>query len=304
IISSGAKNCLYNVCQVVLDTGLEAIIPAPYWVSYPAMVALARGTPVLVRTYEADGFRLTPATLQAAITPNTRALILNNPCNPTGAFYQRDHLEPLLEIARAAKLIIIADEVYEKLTYDGLKFVSVAALSAEARQQCVVINGVSKSYAMTGWRIGYAAGPAALITAMNKVQSHSTSNASSISQMATIEALQGSQHSVARMVAEFQKRRDYMAHRLRQIPGITCHQSQGAFYLFPNFSAYLDREFEGHRLGNSYDLTNYLLEQARVAVVPGAAFGGENYIRFAYAAAQSDLETAMDRITHALLQLR
>ncbi len=303
IISPGAKNSMYNACMAVINPGDEVIIPTPYWVSYPAMVKLAAGVPVIVPTFANDGFRLTPAQLEQAITPRTRALILNNPSNPAGTFYTRKDLIELLNVALAANLIIIADEVYEKLVYDGLKFIPAAAISAKAKANTVHISGVSKTYAMTGWRIGYAAASNDLIAGMNVVQSHNTSGATSISQVASIEALNGPQDYVKAMLAEFQKRRDYLLKRLREIPGITCHPASGAFYLFPDFSVYFNMEFEGERIMNSADMVYYLLKHAHVATVPGSGFGAENYIRLAYATSLENIETALNQIEAALKKL-
>ena len=304
IVSSGAKNCLYNLCMALFNEGEEALIPVPYWVSYPSMIEMAKAVPIFVPTKEEDGFRLTPTALKAAITCNTKALILNNPCNPSGAFYPKDQLAELVKIALEENLKIIADEIYEKLVYDGLKLTSVAALSQAARENSIIINGVSKAYAMTGWRIGYAAGPKEIIAGMSKVQSHNTSNAASVSQMAALEALRGPQTSVSMMLAEFQKRRNYLLYRLRQLPKITCFESQGAFYLFPNFSAYYEMAFQGNPLRNSYGMAYYLLKHAQVALVPGAAFGANNFIRFSYAAAMETIEKAMDHVEKALEQLQ
>jgi aspartate/methionine/tyrosine aminotransferase len=303
IVSPGAKNCVYNACMAVINPGDEVIIPTPYWVSYPAMVRLAAGIPIFLPTFANDGFRLAPDLLEQAITPRTRALILNNPSNPAGAFYSREDLAELLEVALAANLIIIADEVYEKLIYDDLKFTPAAAISTKAKENTVLISGVSKTYAMTGWRIGYAAASKDLIAGMNMVQSHNTSGATSISQVAGIEALNGPQDCVKTMLAEFQKRRDYLLARLRQIPGITCHPASGAFYLFPDFSAYFNMEFEGGRIMNSADMVYYLLKQAYVATVPGSGFGAENYIRLAYSTSLENIETAMNQIEAALKKL-
>lgn len=304
IVSSGAKNSLYNVCMALLDAGQEAIIPAPYWVSYPHMVKLAKGTPVFIPTREENGFKLTAKDLSRAINSNTKALILNNPSNPTGTVYSREELEEIAEIAVDEGLIIIADEVYDKLIYDGFRFFCIATLSEKIKQRTVIINGVSKAYAMTGWRIGYAAGPKDIIAAMDKVQSHSTSNASSISQKASVEAYGGPQHEINKMVSEFQQRRNFLHYKLTQIPKVSCYKSQGAFYLFPNFSAYFDHAYEGNLIRNSHGLAYYLLKHAHVAIVPGDAFGAENFIRLSYANSMPNLEKAMQRIIDAMAKLQ
>ncbi|MBD3170637.1 MAG: aminotransferase class I/II-fold pyridoxal phosphate-dependent enzyme, partial [candidate division Zixibacteria bacterium] len=303
IVSSGAKNCLYNLCVALFNKGDEAIIPAPYWVSYPPMVSLAKGEPVIVKTKEENDFLLTPAELSAAISPVTKALFINNPSNPTGSAYSREQLEEILEIALEEGLIIIADEIYEKLVYDGFMFKSVASISSKAKERTVIINGMSKAYSMTGWRLGYAAGPAEIIAAMGKVQSHSTSNACSISQKASVEALNGPQSEIMRMTAEFQRRRDYMLHKLRSIPGVSCTRAKGAFYLFPNFSSYYNKQYQGMEIRNSYGLAYYLLKYAHVALVPGEAFGDDNFIRLSYATSMENIEKAMERITEAMSKL-
>ena len=304
IVSSGAKNCLYNLCTALFNKGEECIIPEPYWVSYPHMVNLAKGVPVIVHTREEDGFLLTPEDLERAITPNTKALILNNPSNPTGGAYNEEQLRAVVDVALKEGLVIIADEIYEKLTYDGFRFVSVCSLSEKARERSVIINGFSKAYAMTGWRLGYAVGPGELIAGMDKVQSHSTSNANSITQWAGVEALNGPQYDISRMVTEFQKRRDYMLYRLNMLADVSCFKPQGAFYLYPNFSKYYDMEFEDMQIRNSYGMSYFLLKQANVAVVPGAAFGSDNFIRLSYAASMERIKEAMDRISTAIAKLQ
>ena len=306
IVSSGAKHSLYNVFMAILNEGEEVIVPAPYWVSYPHQVTLAGGKPVILEAREEDGFRLTPGALKAAITPKTKAVIINSPSNPTGAAYSGEELEALCSVAAKAGLVIVADEIYEKLVYDNFRFTSVASLGKAIKEQTVLINGVSKSHAMTGWRLGYAAGPKDIISAMNKVQSHSTSNASSISQMAAIEALRGPQTEVARMVVEFEKRRNYMVGEMRRLPGVSLVEPQGAFYVFPNFSGYYGKAPAGGPAGisDSWTLGDFLMDQAHVAVVPGAAFGNDSCIRLSYATSMDNLEKAVGRITEALAALR
>jgi aspartate/methionine/tyrosine aminotransferase len=304
IVSCGAKSSLYHVMRATVTTGQEVLIPAPYWVSYPEMVKLAHGEPVIVPTSEADGFRLRPDQLKAALSANTRAIILNNPSNPTGSTYRRDQLIELAEIAADEGLIIIADEIYEHLVYDGMEFESVGSFSDRVKNHTVVINGVSKAYSMTGWRIGYAAGPVEIVGGMGRIQSHSTSNPTTISQIAAVEALNGPQDEVAFMREEFLRRRNYMYSRLTNIPGVTCYKSEGAFYLFPNFSHYYGHEFEGARIRNSYGMSYHLLRQANVAVVPGEAFGADPFIRLSYATGMDKIEKAMDRIEDAIAMLR
>ncbi len=304
LVSSGAKSSLYHLVQAIVNEGDEVIIPAPYWVTYPECVNLAKGKPVIVDTREEDGFLLTPEQLKAAISPSTRALVLNNPSNPTGATYTREQLLALAEVLRKEDIYIIADEIYSRLVYDGFQFVSFASLGEDLKKKTIIVNGVSKSYSMTGWRIGYAAGPAEIISAMSKIQSHTTSNACSISQKASVEALAGPQYEVNRMAAEFQRRRNYVLMRLQQIPGISCFKPQGAFYLFPNVSSYYGKEAGGIQIRNSYGLAYYLLREARVAIVPGDAFGADNYIRISYATSMENLEKGMDRIAEAMSRLK
>jgi len=264
---------------------------------------------------EGDGFKLRPEALKAAITRKTKAVIINSPSNPTGAAYSREKLEALCKVAAEAGLVIVADEIYEKLVYDGFQFTSVASLGEAIKRQTVVINGVSKSHSMTGWRLGYAAGPKEIVAAMNKVQSHSTSNASSISQMAAIEALRGPQDEVARMVVEFEKRRDFMVSEMRRIPELLVVEPRGAFYLFPNCSKYYGMAPAGSGgigadgkpaapITDSASLAEYLMDRAHVAVVPGGAFGNDRCIRLSYATAMEKLQVAVKRITEAFAALR
>jgi aspartate/methionine/tyrosine aminotransferase len=304
IVSCGAKHCLFNVFMAMLNRDEEVIIPAPYWVSYPQQVLMVKGKPVIVPTREENGFRITPEELKANINLNTRAIILNNPSNPTGGAYTREQLEEICEIAAAEGLLIIADEIYARVTYDDYRFCSVASLSEKIKERSVIINGVSKAYSMTGWRIGYAAGPSDLIAAMSIVQSHTTSNATSIAQKAALAALTGHQAETDRMVAEFRTRRNYMLAKLRRIPGISCYEPQGAFYLFPNTSAYYNTEYGGMKIRNSYGLTYYLLKEAAVAIVPGSAFGADGNIRLSYATSMEKIEEGTDRIVGAMAKLK
>ncbi|MGB7294167.1 MAG: pyridoxal phosphate-dependent aminotransferase, partial [Candidatus Aminicenantales bacterium] len=304
IVSPGAKASLFLIFQALLDEGEEVIIPAPYWVSYPMAVTLAKGKPVILSTREEDGFILTPDDLKAAINPSTKAIILNNPSNPTGAAYTKAQLEALAEVVRGEDVFVIADEIYAQLVYDDFAFHSFASLGEDIQKKTIVVNGVSKSYSMTGWRIGYALGPAEIIDGLAKVQSHSTSNACTISQYASLEALTGPQHEVSRMVAEFQRRRNYCLRRLKSIPNISCFEPPGAFYLFPNVSAYYNKEANGAVIRNSYGLAYYLLREAGVAIVPGDSFGNDACIRLSYATSMENLEKGMDRISEALAKLK
>lgn len=305
IVSAGAKASLFHLVQALVDEGEEVIVPAPYWVTYPECIALAKGKPVIVPTREEDGFRLTPEALKASISPATKAVILNNPSNPTGGAYTRDQLLALAEAIKGEDLYVIADEIYASLIYDNFKFTSFAALGEDIRKKTILINGVSKSYSMTGWRIGFAAGPAEVIDGMSKIQSHTTSNACSIAQKAALEAYEGPQYEVAKMVAEFQRRRNYCLMRLAAVPGLSCFKPQGAFYLFPNVKSFYDKETaNGAKIRNSYGLAYYLLKEARVAIVPGDAFGAGDHIRLSYATSMDNLEKSMDRMVEALAKLK
>jgi aspartate/methionine/tyrosine aminotransferase len=304
ITSTGAKSSLYHLVQALINEGDEVIIPAPYWVTYPHAVSLASGKSVIVRTKEEDGFLLTPEDLKSAITPATKALILNNPSNPTGAAYPRHALEALADVVLEEDIYVIADEIYEKLVYDDFRFHSFASLGEELKKKTIVINGVSKAYSMTGWRIGFAAGPADVINGMAKIQSHSTSNPCSISQKASLEALMGPQYEVSKMVAEFQRRRNYVLMRLQSIPDVSCHKPQGAFYLFPNFSSIYEKEYNNMTIRNSYGLAYFLLKEANVAIVPGDAFGMDDCIRISYATSMENLEKGLDRIIEAVSKLK
>ncbi|MFH0766080.1 MAG: pyridoxal phosphate-dependent aminotransferase [Calditrichota bacterium] len=304
IVSTGAKQCLYNAAVALCNKGDEVIIPLPYWVSYPHMVNLAKGEPVYVPTREENGFRMTAEDLSRAISPRTKAVILNNPSNPTGSAYDPDQLLRIIDVCLAEQIFIIADEIYEKLVYDGFRFKSVCAFGTKAMRNSLIVSGFSKSYAMTGWRLGYALGPEELIQGMSKVQSHATSNPTSITQWAGVEALNGPQHEISRMRQEFERRRNYVLYRLAAIPHCSCHKPEGAFYVFPNLSWFYDKQFGGMTIRNSSGLAYYLLKHAQVALVPGDSFGTDNFIRVSYATSMTNLEKAMDRIVAALAELK
>ena len=304
IVSCGAKHSLYNIAMTVLEKGNEVIIPAPYWVSYPDIVALADATPVIVNTSEKNGFKMTADEFRRAITPKTKAVVINSPSNPTGSSYSKKELEGIAEIAVEKKILIISDDIYEKLVYDGFEFTSIASLGKEVKDITIVVNGVSKAYAMTGWRIGYAAGSREIITAMTNIQSQSTSNPTSISMKASTEALKGPQDAVTLMVREFDKRRVYMVERLNKVKGITCLRPNGAFYAFPNITGLLGKNFNGKILGNSSDVATFLLEEVKVALVPGSAFGAEGYLRLSYATSQENIKEGVDRIEKAVGTLK
>ena len=303
VVSCGAKHTLYNLAQVLFEEGDEVIIPAPYWVSYPDIVVLAGAQPVVVETKEADGFKLQPGQLESAINCHTKAIILNSPSNPTGAAYTRQELEALTEVIAPRGIFVISDDIYEKIVYDDFPFCNIASISEEMKKMTVVVNGVSKAYAMTGWRIGYAAGPSEIISAVTMIQSQSTSNPSSISQKAAVEALMGNQDVVTEMVREFRNRRNYIVEKLNAIPGITCMTPSGAFYVFPNISLLFGRSWQGKTISNSSDLAGYLLEEANVAVVPGGEFGCDHYIRLSYATSMKNIEEGLQRIRDAVVKL-
>lgn len=304
VVSCGAKHTLYNLAQALFEEGDEVIIPAPYWVSYPDQALLNDATPVFVTTTAADGFILDPKRLDAAITPRTKALILNSPSNPTGAGYATAQLEALAEVVLRRGLIVISDEIYGEIIYDGFRHVSIASLSPEIKARTIVVDGVSKTYAMTGWRIGYAAGPAAVMAAVATMQSQSTSNPASISQKAAVAALTGPRASVGRMVAEFAARRTEMVRRLSDIPGVTCFRPQGAFYAFPHVAAYYGKRAGGTTITDSNALATYLLDEARIAVVAGAGFGADGHVRLSYATSMEKIHAGLDRMKTALTKLR
>ncbi|MRR06992.1 MAG: pyridoxal phosphate-dependent aminotransferase [Deltaproteobacteria bacterium] len=302
-VACGAKHSLYNISQALIQEGDEVIIPAPYWVSYPDQVLLAGGTPVFIQTDEKTSFKITPEQLEKAVTPRTKALILNSPSNPTGSSYSKEELQAIGTVCLRHDFIIISDDIYESLRYDGIPFDNIASAVPELIPRTIVVNGVSKTYAMTGWRIGYAAGPKDIIGAMTKMQSQSTSNPSSVAQKAAVEALDGPQDEVVMMRGEFEKRRTYIIERLNAIEGISCFRSTGAFYAFPNVSALYGKSFAGKTIRNSSELAAYFLDEARVAVVPGIAFGADNYIRLSYATSLENIRIGIDRIEKAVSDL-
>lgn len=303
IVSSGCKQSIYNAVMAVVNEGEEVIIPAPYWVSYPDMVSLSGGVCVFPQTREENGFRITPDELEAVITPKTRMLILCNPSNPTGGSYDEAWLKSIAEVVKKHNFYVLSDEIYEKLVFDDFKFVSFPAVDPGVKSKTILVNGVSKSYAMTGWRIGYTAGPKEVIQAMDKIQSNSTSGPSAISQYATIEALLGDQTEVERMRVEFEKRRNYLYDELTKIPGFTCYKPEGAFYLFPGIKAFFGKSYNGKVIKDSMDFSMFLLEEARIAAVAGSPFGSDGYIRFSYAVSMAQLEDAVKRIKAAVVKL-
>ena len=304
-VGTGGKQVLYNALMATLDKGDEVIIPAPYWVSYPDMVLLAEGTPVAVECPQEDGFKLTPAALDAAVTQRTKWLILNSPSNPTGAAYSADDLRALADVLRRHPHVhIMVDDMYEHLVYDGFVFATMAEVAPDLQDRTLTINGVSKAYCMTGWRIGYATGPKALIKAMAKIQSQSTSNPNSIAQWAAVEALNGPLDFMADNLVHFAARRTLVSDALNAIDGMDCFVPEGAFYVYPNISGLLGRTTpEGKRLETDEDFVSYLLESQGVATVQGAAFGLSPHFRISYATSTAALEDAMARIAKACAAL-
>jgi aspartate aminotransferase len=304
LVSPGAKASIYFACQTLLESGDEVLLPTPYWVSYPEQIRLAQAEPIFVPCSEENGFKLTAAELEQYVTPRTRLLILNYPSNPTGACYDRDELAPLAELCVRREIRVLADEIYSKLIYDGREFTAIASLGEAIRDRTVLIDGMSKTYSMTGWRVGYAAGPRDVIDGMGRLQSHSTSNVTSISQWATIEALGSPRDEVERRRDAFQERRDEIVRRLSDLPGVRCVMPEGAFYVFPNVSGCFCTAPDGERIDSGEALAGYLLREARVAVVPGDAFGAREHVRISYAASIDRIREGMDRIERALGTLR
>ena len=303
LISCGGKHSLYNVFQALLDPGDEVIIPAPYWVSFPEQVKLCGANPVIVHATEPQGFRLNRQVLEPAVTPRTKLVVLNSPSNPTGAALSRTELEGIAALAVERGFAIVSDETYEALVYDGYRHVSIASLGDAISARTVVVNSMSKAYAMTGWRLGYAAGPAAVIQAMDGLQGQMTSNPTSFAQRGAVAALLGSQESTKRMREEFAKRRRYIVDRLRGMPGIRCHSPEGAFYVFPNVSGLYGKRYGAKTIVNSTEFTTFLLDAARIAVVPGVEFGSDSHIRISYATSMANIEKGMDRMAEAVAAL-
>ena len=304
IVTTGAKQAIYNALMAICNPGDEVIIPTPCWVSYVEMVKLTGAKPVLVEAKEEDGFIPALDAIEAAVTDRTKAILFNSPNNPTGAVYDADTLRGLGRMALEKDFWLISDEIYEALVYDGARHYSVAALVPDVKHRCIIINGVSKSYSMTGWRIGYAAGPARTIKGMGSLQGHSTSNATAFAQKASVEALRGPQESVKVMHDEFARRREFMIRRLNEMPGVRCADVKGAFYAFPNVAALYGKSAGGRTISNSGDLAAYLLDEAHIAVVPGAAYEAPDYIRLTYATSMEDIREGMDRMERCIRALQ
>ena len=303
MVSCGGKHGLYNLFQVLFDPGDEVVVPGPFWVSYPPMLMLAEAVPVVIPTREENGFKLTASELRARLTSRTKAIILNSPSNPTGSVYTRGELQALAEVVLEKNLYVISDDIYDKILFDGAPFVNMAMLAPELKDRTFILNGLSKTYAMTGWRIGYLAGAAAAIEGATNLQSQSTSNPNSIAQKAGVAALSGPQEAVAKMVAEFAWRRDDVYRRVLEIPGVSSTKPGGAFYIFPNFSSYYGKLTPSPGQSHSQCLAGYLLEEARVAAVPGAEFGEDSCLRFSFATSRERIATGINRIKEALEKL-
>jgi aspartate aminotransferase len=301
IVSNGAKHSLHNVFTVLCNPGDEVVIPAPYWVSYAELVKLTGATPVIVATEEANDFKLTPKQLQAAVTPRTKILLLCSPSNPTGTMYSPEELAALADVAIEHDLLVVADEIYERLVYGKHRFASFATLRPNLAERTILVNGASKSFAMTGWRIGWTLSPANVATAMADLQSQETSNPCSLSQYAAVAALEGPQECVGEMLAEFARRREFVRSRIAEIPGLSCCDVAGAFYAFVNIQKHLGRTYRGTRVDNSTQWCLTLLEQQNVATVMGSAFGTEGYARVSFATSLETLKAGFDRI-EAFLQ--
>lgn len=299
VVSNGAKHSLYNTLQAICNPGDEVIVPKPYWVSYPELVKLADAKPVFVEVLESNGFKYDIKTLSEAINSNTKAIILNSPNNPTGTVYTENELIEIAQLAVKNNIYVISDEIYEKLIYDG-KHVSIASFGEEIKDLTIVINGMSKAYAMTGWRIGYLAAKKEIASMITNMQSHATSNPNTIAQYASIAGLKGDQEPINEMVKAFKERRNYMVEKINSIDKLSCRMPEGAFYVMLNISGVIGQDLKGVKINNSMDFAGYLLDHAKVAVIPGAGFGVDNYVRLSYATSIDNIREGLDRIEEAL----
>lgn len=299
IVSNGAKHSLYNAIQAICNCGDEVILQSPYWVSYPELIRLAGATPVLVDTMERDDFKYRKEGLLSAITPRTKAIIINSPNNPTGTVYFEEDLREIAEIAIDQGIYVISDEIYEKLIYKGTH-TSIASLGDEIKDLTIVVNGLSKCYAMTGWRIGYAAANKEIANIMANIQSHTTSNPNTIAQHASVEALRGDQSAVDTMLKAFSERKDFMVKKINAIKYLSCRMPKGAFYVMVNIASIIGKQLNGYQINNSIDFADYLLDTAKVAVIPGAALGNDEYIRLSYATSLDNIKEGLKRIEKAL----
>ena len=303
VVSCGAKHTLFNLALALFEAGDEVIVPTPYWVSYPEQILVADAQPVFLPTLESKSYALDLQELEAVITPRTKAIILNSPCNPTGSLYQRQTLEGIAELAMRHDLLVISDEIYEKMVYDNHRHFSIASLHPQMANHTLIVNGVSKTYSMTGWRIGYAAGPEFLMKTMGDIQSQSTSNPSSIAQKAAIGAIRGGDEFIQHMLKELDVRRKAMVQGLNQINGFRCPMPSGAFYAFPNVTQLLGRRFQGKTLATPLELADYFLNESRVACVPGEPFGSPTHVRFSYTGPLEVIEEGMANLSQAVNRL-
>ena len=304
VVSTGAKQSLANAFLAILNKGDEVIIPIPYWVSYPELIKLADGVPIFINNLKENDYKYKIEDLRKVVTSKTKAILLNSPNNPTGSIYSKEELIEIAEFAKENDLIIISDEIYEKLIYDDNKHISIASISKDAYKRTIVINGLSKSYAMTGWRVGYSASSEEIAKLMSSIQSHVTSNINSISQYAAIEALTGSQDSLNNMVEEFKDRRNYMVDRLNKIKGISYIMPKGAFYIMINIGNYFGKAVSDNIINSSLEFSRSLLEEEKVAVIPGIAFGLDDYIRVSYATSKEAIEEGLNRLEKYLQKLK
>ncbi len=304
VVTVGAKQALYSIFQILLDPGDEVIVPAPYWVSYVDLPALAHGTPIVCPLDEENGFDLDPDGIERCLSPATRAVIVNSPSNPTGAVYSRGAVEAVMELAIKHGLLVITDEIYEKIVYGGAEALCPAGLGNDAWEHTLVVNGFSKAYAMTGWRLGFVAGPRAVIDAIGKFQTQGTNNPTSFVQKAAVVAMDSPDEVFAPMVEEFRKRRDYMVGEFNKMDGVSCFVPQGAFYAFPNVGGLFGRSSSSGPIESSAQLCEYLLEEGKIAVVPGSAFGAEGFVRFSYATSMENIRDGMERMADAISKLK
>jgi aspartate aminotransferase len=304
IVSSGAKQSLSNAFLATLNPGDEVIVPVPYWVSYPELIKLADGVPVFVETSEESGFKYDIEDLRSAITEKTKMILLNSPNNPTGTVYTKEELKAIADLAKEKNILILSDEIYEKLIYGNTKHISIASLSEDAYNRTIVINGVSKAYSMTGWRIGYAAASEEITKLMSNIQSHTTSNPNSIAQYASVEALKGDDAQMIEMVSEFKARRDYMVNKINSIEGVSCINPEGAFYVMMNISKIFGKKIDGAEIIDSMSFSEQLLDKAKVAVIPGIGFGVDNYVRFSYATSMDNIQKGLDRVEKFISELK
>ncbi|MBV7274927.1 pyridoxal phosphate-dependent aminotransferase [Clostridium sp. PL3] len=303
IVSSGAKQSLANTFSATLNPGDEVIVPIPYWVSYPELIKLADGVPVFVETNEENSFKYTIEALRNAMTEKTKMILLNSPNNPTGTVYTEEELKAIAELAKEKDILILSDEIYEKLIYGDTKHISIASLSQDAYNRTIVINGVSKTYSMTGWRIGYAAASEEIVKLMSNIQSHTTSNPNSIAQYASVAALEGDEEQMNKMVTEFKRRREYMVNKINLIDGLSCMNPEGAFYVMMNISKIFGKKCNKNEIKDSISFSEQLLDKEKVAVIPGIGFGVDNYVRLSYATSMENIERGLDRIEKFVKEL-